>query len=164
MIGFGVRQNGTMAAESIDEVLILRRAHQRDADLLRMWRNDPVTLQNSRRQAPMSWDTYWNEFTGYLADPSCVVLIAELHGIPVGTVRFDDHGHHREISYTVAPQSRGRGYAKQMVAMACSSLRDRAIRAEIRAGNIASIGVIQACGFIRDGSRDDYALWRLDPQ
>jgi RimJ/RimL family protein N-acetyltransferase len=109
----------------------------------------------------MTWQAHWDEFTGYLADPTCIVLVAEMHGLPVGTVRFDARSDHRELSYTVAPEMRNLGYAKQMVSRACADLGGDRIVAEIKPTNEASVRVVRTCGFRKTGAHGELEIWEL---
>jgi len=52
---------------------------------------------------------------GILASPKRKIFIAELNGSPVGTVRYDLDGADYELSWTVAPECRGRGVGKSIV-------------------------------------------------
>jgi RimJ/RimL family protein N-acetyltransferase len=47
--------------------------------------------------------------------PSRRILVAEEDGDLVGTGRLDNHGDEVEVSWTVAPSCRGRGYGRQFI-------------------------------------------------
>ncbi len=63
----------------------------------------------------------------------------------VGTIRTDRVGKSTELSWTVAPEKRGRGFGKEMVAVFTSQIIDP-IQAEIKIGNMASIRIAEYSG------------------
>ncbi len=117
-----------------------RGATASDALVLLAWRNDALTRFNSRNANPVDLSDHLAWLERRLMRESPHLYIAELDGEPVGTVRIDGE----EISYTVAPEHRGRGYAKQMLRWAYSEFGR--LRAEIRPDNIASIKAAESAG------------------
>jgi ribosomal protein S18 acetylase RimI-like enzyme len=72
-------------------------------------------------------------------------LIAEAGGVPVGTVRADLGEEGWLLSWTVAPEHRGRGHGKTVVAMAAELLAGPLL-AEIKTANAASVAIAEAAG------------------
>ena len=72
-------------------------------------------------------------------------MIAELNDIPVGTVRADYDGAYWELSWTVAPEERGKGLATVMVCQLAERIDDP-IRAEVKKENLASTKVALSAG------------------
>lgn len=130
-------------------VMSLRPATMGDAETLFNWRNDPETQANSLSTDPVPWDDHCNWLKASLANPDRDLLIAEIDGVPVGTVRID-RGEESELSWTVAPDQRGKGIAKQMVALACPP---EAV-ARIKPDNIASQRIAEAAGF-----KQTFQIW-----
>lgn len=126
----------------------LRRATLQDAERLFAWRNDPVTRANSRNEAEICWNDHLQWLSRTLASKS-LLYVAEEDGTPVGTCRIDQDG---EISWTVAPEHRGKGHGREMVRLVSESA-DRPLLAEIKASNSASLKIVQDLGFrqTRDG-------------
>jgi RimJ/RimL family protein N-acetyltransferase len=125
--------------------LVLRRATIEDASLLLEWRNDRGTRNASHNTDEISRDDHlaWLERT--LGDTTRQLFIAEERGSPVGTVRVDlDNGIH-ELAWTVAPNARGRGVARRMVAQVAAGIAGP-IRAEVKVGNLASRRVAEHAG------------------
>src|SRR5690348_1550527 len=91
----------------------LRRATLDDAERLWRWRNDPETRANSISTDPVPLESHIAWLKSSLRNPDRKLLVAELDGEPVGTVRIDND---RELSWTVAPEARGRGIGGAMVA------------------------------------------------
>jgi len=72
---------------------------------------------------------------------------------PVGTIRSDYHLEENcyELSWTVAPEARGRGTGKWMVAILANQLHDKNIRAEVKSENIGSIKIAEYAGMKLQG-------------
>lgn len=145
--------------------LRIRRATIDDAKHLFAWRNDPLTRQMSRNQQPVEWQDHVNWLTGVLNNPDRILLIGEVDGEPVGTVRFDQMpGENQcEISWTVNPDYRGHGYGSRMSVEACRTLPKSTIFAEIRADNLPTLRMIEHCGFIKESEHDGVTHWRRAP-
>ena len=123
----------------------LRAATADDAELLWLWRNDPLTRFQSRNSAPIAWSDHARWFTGSLSSSATRVLIAERNGIPAGVVRFDQHGADCEVSITVAPGLRGSGIGRHMLRAACEQTTN--LFAVVRDDNQASRRLFESCGF-----------------
>jgi UDP-2,4-diacetamido-2,4,6-trideoxy-beta-L-altropyranose hydrolase len=123
----------------------LRRAALGDASLLLAWRNDPATRAASHNDARVSDEDHESWLAKTIANPGRRLFIAELDGQAVGTVRADEGDGEWTLSWTVAPDARGRGVAKHMVSMLASQLREP-IRAEVKADNFASARIAEYAG------------------
>ena len=119
----------------------IRPARMSDAELLFQWRNDPLTCAMSRSSDPASWDAHISWLTGRLARSEPHIYIAET-STPVGTFRLDGD----EISYTVAPEARGKGIGLAMLCGASEMFGP--LRAEIYERNTVSIRIAQRAGMI----------------
>lgn len=127
----------------------LRPATMDDAKLLFDLRNDSLTRENSRNRAEGEFPVHLEWLEKSLQNPARKLFIAEENGVPVGTVRADeDDDGYTEVSYTVAPEARGKGYGKQMVTQfAAEQLAGKKLKAEIKkGGNEASEGIARALG------------------
>ena len=125
--------------------LTLRRASPDDGRLLYRWRTDPVTSAASHQSGPIDLSTHLAWLAAALADPQREIYIAEADGVAVGTVRVDREADASELSWTVAPEARGRGVGSRTVALAAASIPG-AIRAEVKADNRASIRIAETAG------------------
>ena len=120
-----------------------------DAKRLFDWRSDALTMANSRDTSAPVWEKHVPWLEKSLQNPARKLLIAEVDGTPVGTVRADeDEDGYTEVSYTVAPEARGKGYGTQMVVQfAKEQLSGKKLKAEIlKEGNEASSKIAQALG------------------
>ncbi len=122
-------------------MITMRPASMDDADLLLEWRNDPVTRANSKTTNAVQRDAHISWLTARLQRDQPNLYVAE-DDEPVGTIRIDGD----EVSYTVAPEHRGKGYATTMLIWA----RERfgVLRAEIKLENIASIRAAAKAGHV----------------
>lgn len=123
----------------------LRRATMADADVLLQWRNDALTRQFSLNQAEVTEQQHRQWLQHSLNSTTRQLLIAEHAGKAVGTVRVDSDQHKHVISWTLAPEQRGRGLAKAMVALLVNRLEGNIV-AEILPVNSASIRVAEYAG------------------
>lgn len=131
----------------------LRPATMDDAELLFAWRNDPETRANSVSTEEVAWADHIAWLSESLEDPRRELLIAEVAGAPVGTLRIDDS---QVLSWTVAPHARGTGVGKRMVALVAK----HGHRAQIRRENIASRRIAEAAGFrlVTDGEIQEWVV------
>lgn len=123
----------------------LRRASMEDSEILFRWRNDPVTRNASHNTQEITIEEHEAWLRNILADKDRRIYIAEVDREPVGTVRADyENGVHR-LSWTVAPDFRGRGCGKDMVLALLEELKSP-VRAEVKADNIASRRIAESAG------------------
>src|SRR2546427_12691793 len=94
----------------LNERIHFRPATLDDAKLLLEWRNDAVTLANSRNSDPVPVDAHLEWLKATLGNADQMLVIGELSGEPIGTVRFDRlTANTWEMSWTLAPEFRRRG-------------------------------------------------------
>lgn len=125
--------------------LSVRLATIDDAELLLSWRNDPATRAASHNTGEVSLHDHLAWLTLVLVDPSRKLYIAEADGIPIGTVRADAENGITELSWTVAPSARRKGYGRKMVSVVAKRI-DGPIRAEVKVGNATSVRIAFAVG------------------
>ena len=128
-----------------NDAIRLRPATVQDADLLLRWRNDPETRNASHNTAEIQREEHIAWLTNTLNNSNRQLYVAEENGIPVGTVRADLSAGEYKLSWTIAPNARGRGVAKQIVALLASQISG-AIRAEVKAGNTVSARIAEHAG------------------
>jgi L-amino acid N-acyltransferase YncA len=93
----------------------VRPATPADSRMIWEWANDPTTRAVSFSTDPIPWPDHAAWFERVLTDPDHLLLVGEVDGIPVGTVRFDRDGEEAEVSITVALEQRGRGLSRPML-------------------------------------------------
>ncbi|SDP28555.1 Spore coat polysaccharide biosynthesis protein SpsG, predicted glycosyltransferase [Pedococcus dokdonensis] len=164
--------DGATASAGPGEVTV-RPATPADAEPLWHWRNDPTTREHSRSQEPVPLESHLAWLTASLARRDRHLLVGEVAGRPVGTIRWDeDSAGEWEVSITVAPDSRGRGVAKGLLAAGEDWLADAldgsaepgapkagdsgrgpglaAYLAAVHTGNTASQRLFQRSGYLPD--------------
>ena len=125
----------------------LRPATADDAALLLNWRNDPSTRSSSFETGEVQKREHISWLTSVLADKDRQLLIAEENGVPVGTVRADLCDGVYELSWTVAPDARGRGVGKRIIMLVASQISEP-IRAKVKSDNIASVRIAKHAGMV----------------
>ena len=144
--------------------LTLRPAQPEDAELYFAWVNDPQVRRQSLHTATIDWDGHLRWFEAKLADAASRLFVLEARSLPVGQVRFDRDGQQTRIDYSIDAQFRGRGWARALVAQGMSraaEFGDRVFRAEVKAGNAASLAVFQRLQFTPEAGGDGTRLRTL---
>ena len=141
------------------DTIKLRPATVDDADLLLEWRNDPETRNASHNTAEVQREEHVSWLKKTLNNTSRQLYIAEENGIPVGTVRADLVDGVHELSWTVAPNARGRGVATRMVALLARQI-SQPIRAEVKSGSTASARIAERAGMLFDREVDGILHYR----
>ncbi len=130
--------------------LQLRKATLDDAKMLFEWYNDPVTRKNSRNSNSISYEEHIAWFTKALQNPLRLLYIAEDNSIAVGTIRAEKGKDNTELSWTIAPNMRSKGYGKAMVCQFASQmLANDKLVACIEEGNLASEHIAKALGLTK---------------
>lgn len=138
--------------------VFLRPATSKDSKRLLDWRNDPRTRMNFRNPEPVGSDTHEDWLRRKLADENCRLMIAEVAGRPVGTVRADLESSAWWLSWSIDSKERGRGYGSAMVAAMMVRLHGR-VCAVTKLGNLGSERIASAVGMIRQEVRDGFVYW-----
>lgn len=130
-----------------------------DADLLLKWRNDPETVKASITPVKVQETGHLAWLADLLESKNSYQFIAEDNGTPVGTVRQDHRLHASELSWTVAPNFRGKGIGKTIVAL----LADRIpgpLTAKIKEENTSSIKIAESIGMIFDKKKGGVLFYK----
>jgi len=133
--------------------LRLRPATMDDAARLLEWRNDSKTRSASHDGHVISLEEHGAWLERALTRNDIEIFIAEEDGNPVGTVRSESSAGARKLSWTVAPDARGRGIGRVMVKMMADRIRGP-LRAEVKVGNTASARIAESAGLALDREQD----------
>ena len=139
--------------------IFLRFVDEHDSEDILRWRNDPETVAASPSGAvePSAHAQWYNQ---KLRDTSCHQFIVqdELHKI--GVVRFDCDGKKAEVSITINPELRGRGYGKLALHKALgvyfSNFPAESVIAKIVEENARSVRLFSSCGFQLTGRMEKF--------
>ncbi len=129
----------------MDAEITLRRATLEDGPTLLEWRNDQATREASHSTVIVELQGHMAWLKQALNNPNRTLFIAEKSGARVGTVRTDFNGIETELSWTVAPEARGAGVAKEMVRLAMTQVASP-FKAEVKKENKASLRVAVGLG------------------
>lgn len=140
--------------------LSARPAALADSAWLLRLRNDPATIAASRHQrAVEGWEhTVW--LKRCLQDDARALMVVVHRGRRLGAYRLEGLGSAEvELSLTLAPEWRGRGLARLIVALAVRQARRHgyagsAVLASIRAENAPSLVAFLRNGFVATGFSD----------
>lgn len=149
--------------------MLIRPATLDDSEQLFRWRNDEGTRANCINTEPVAWCDHvrWFEkvlkvpletLTTLAPQPRRLMVVENADGL-VGTVRLDKSGSETEMSWTVAPEKRGRGLGSQMVKEAVKREAGTLV-AKIKPGNHPSIRIAVKCGFVNSGAEDGLLVFR----
>ena len=122
----------------------LIKAQKKDWKTLLNWRNDELTRKNSLSSETINTEEHKIWFFNSILSGKRIIYIVKIDNQNVGTVRVDKEEEGSVISWTVAPEHRGKGYAKKTVKKLIETL-DGKIIAVIKKSNIASIKVAEYC-------------------
>lgn len=156
--------------EASSSGLTARLATLNDARLLFDWRNDGSTRAHSRSQEEFSWSRHVSWLEACIADPDRRLLIIETREEPVATVRWDRRSTiDWEVSITVAPEHRGRGLARGVLAVGEAALdvvEPVRLTAGVHVGNVVSRSLFVSAGYLPQLPPDEKgfemrAKWRL---
>lgn len=127
--------------------MILRKAVFEDWKVLLEWRNDPDTRKNSREMGVINEIDHKVWLQKLLEDHDRQLFIAIEDEKAVGSVRadFDKLCGLYELSWSIAPNERGKGIGKKMVKLLTDRLNGK-VRAEIKKGNTGSIKIAEHAG------------------
>ncbi len=146
----------------------LRQVTVGDERLLFVWKNDPVTLANSRGHMPVAWEDHLAWFASAVSDPQKVMCIAEVEGVPVGLVRSGPNQSGQiEVCFTVDPKWRNQGVEQVMVELFVAGYvpDQNKVIFPIISGNTLAESVVAGLGSARlvtQGCEDQaVAEWKL---
>ncbi len=142
--------------------MILRPASMDDAGLLLAWRNDPLTRQASIDGDSVDEVEHRTCLGEILADPARTILIALSKDEPVGTLRIDRDADVSELSWTISPDHRGKGFGTEMVQLGVAQAGGP-VKAVIKEGNQASRKIAAAAGLALVGSQGGLETWTNRP-
>jgi RimJ/RimL family protein N-acetyltransferase len=144
--------------------MYLRDAKESDVDVLLIWRNDPVTRQNSLNQSVVRRQDHKKWFYERMMSPNCDLLIAEVDSTPVGVARLDWDSSiaNCDLSFTVAPEHRGKGFGLEMLRLALKRLHNVRVCAEVRTSNVASLRIFSTLEFEVIDSQGEILMYAKD--
>lgn len=134
------------------EGVSLRPVEERDCRLLWELRNDPETRAASFHTGPIPLESHERWFRQALGSPEMrIFVVQEPSGRCIGYVRFHLRGDQAEVSVSIEPGSRGKGYGTSSLRWACDRLLSgngtRQVIAYVKISNPASARAFRHAGF-----------------
>lgn len=133
---------------------MLRAVAESDLDAIFEQQADPessaMAAVPSRDRA--AFDAHWRRI---LADETAVIRVIDVDGEAVGHVLSWPSEGRRYVGYWVAREFWGRGLATAALTEFVAELRERPLHALVSTDNVASIRVLEKCGFVEVGPADD---------
>ncbi len=143
--------------------LFLRNATIEDAQDVFNWRNDPTTRANSFNKDEIDLESHMLWFGKRLGRENTLMYILMNGNKKVGNIRIDIEGTTGEISYMIAPEARGKGYGKKILALLEKTLseseageRINRLSGSVLKGNRASFRCFLANGYSETEQEDSY--------
>ena len=124
----------------------LRPATMEDADLLLDWRNDASTRKASLSSEKVSKTDHLTWLQASLRNKDRRLWIAQVEDAMIGSCRADRLPEGWLLSWTIAPDRRGKGLAYPMLQAMLTDLTGPFF-AQIKQDNLASIKVAEKAGF-----------------
>jgi UDP-2,4-diacetamido-2,4,6-trideoxy-beta-L-altropyranose hydrolase len=132
----------------------IRPAAEADAESLWLWRNDPATRRGSQNSSPVPWPDHVRWLEHVLACQDAGIFMAERNGALLGMVRFDRLSGDEEayeVSINIAPNARGGGVGREVLALVCGGFLQQKgpvrLEARVHEENLASRRIFEALGF-----------------
>jgi UDP-2,4-diacetamido-2,4,6-trideoxy-beta-L-altropyranose hydrolase len=149
-----------MGALRVAEILVptsvkdisLRLAELEDVDIYFSWVNEEYVRKFAFSSEHVSWETHQKWFENKINSSETFMWVLETKiGLPIGQIRFDVHDQTAEISYSLDPIGRGRGWGKILLAKGIESFRlirpVCPVQAKVKPENIPSCQSFQRLGF-----------------
>lgn len=162
--GLGVKRVAEVLKPSIEKDLRLRPAQKKDMLLHYAWANDPIVRAHSLTRNAISLDTHIEWFEKKLADPKSYMFVLEVHGLPVGRVRFELKEERRaEVHYALDEVVRGRGWGGHLLKLGMLELFKQrgltpfVVTAKVRPDNTPSLALLERLGFKEQPSKEQPA-------
>lgn len=132
-----------------------------DAEYLLALRNDPVTRAMSRTTTEIPKAVHLQWLVDVLRSTKHRLYVVKNDDAPVGSCRLDFNAFDVELSLTVDPAWRGKGFGRQIIQLLVESARKRStlpLTAEILVTNLPSLLSFLREGFIPQDILNDQRL------
>lgn len=140
-------------------MITLKPIEASDKEILLEWRNHPETWKYFFDAAPVTREDHEKWFNSSLTSDKRKIFIC-CNPKPVGMVRFDFTTLGTELSWIVAPESRGQGVGTSMLQVTLAQFPGT-ILAKIKKENIASIKIALKAGFVLDKETAECLIYKF---
>lgn len=116
------------------------------------WRNHPIVRKNSFNMSAFSFDEHQNWFKGKRQSAGTTIYIGCCQDHKVGAIRFEDEKDGIKVNVMLNPEYIGKGLGVRLIESGVKKFKeqnktDKAIIAEIKEDNVASIKAFERAGF-----------------
>jgi RimJ/RimL family protein N-acetyltransferase len=160
--GHGVERICNSLIDGAAFTLSLREACSKDAPALWRWANDGASRSASLNTEPIKPAAHLEWFNS-AADRGESIKICLQGNVPVGVVRLKDEDSDIRLSYSIAPEARGHGLAKEMLSIVLRDHLGRRLVASVREENSASNKILLSLGFTLAGSNGGVNSYTVTP-
>lgn len=134
----------------------LRKAEQKDINLLLKWANERKVREASFVSAAITPQQHEKWFQNVMKSDCIFQFIYEVDSCPIGQIRIEKKDNETIINYSIAKEYRGKGYGKRMVKLLEREVHDNhpeisELHAYVKKENIASKKVFEDLGFEKSG-------------
>ena len=134
---------------------VLREAVKEDLERYFEWANDAAVRANSFTTKPITLEEHTKWFLSKIEDDKTALYVMEADGIPVGQIRLALEQDKAVISYSIAAQYRGMGYAGEMLALVEEKVSEyypeiKELVAEVKTENEASCKQFEKLGYEKE--------------
>lgn len=145
-----------MGLLKMTKAIQLRQVCIQDAKKLLAWRNDELTRLSSHNQNVVDIKEHQAWLEKSLKNVNRKLVIAVYQGDDIGSLRadYDNEKQAWQLSWTLAPDFRGQGLAKEMVRLFAKNIQD-AVWAEVKETNLASVRVAEYAGLDFSHAKDN---------
>ncbi len=110
-----IKRGEPVLADNVKGYMELVPAGEEHRRLVFGWANDPETRSQSFAEGEISWETHCAWYEDSLKREDRKIYICMHNEAPVGIYRLDLSGEAAQISYSIAPEYRRRGYGQEML-------------------------------------------------
>lgn len=133
-------------------MMYLRKATLDDMDIIYEWANDPAVRAASFNTEKIPYESHKRWYEKILADDNVIQYIFMVSSNPVGQIRLNICGEEAEISYSISPQNRGKGYAGKMLSLMYDDVNNNMrgiskLVAKVKPDNMISSKVFEGEGY-----------------
>ncbi len=136
------------------DTISISLAEPNDLKNIFLWRNDPISCEQSLGNKPISWKDHklWFERVFNSKEHCLLMCFSEVLQANVGVVRFDIVKSNAVVSINLAPNVRGQGLGRLCLSMAIDRFSELfeevcSLTATVRSSNEASLRLFRHVGF-----------------
>jgi RimJ/RimL family protein N-acetyltransferase len=145
----------------INHSLVLRLATIEDVNVTFDWATNKIVRQYAIQKGEITFENHKKWFSNKVTASDCVYFIAEINGVPIGSIRFDiDENKEALLSFLLDTKYHGKGYGKAILKKGCEEVQKLKellkIIGVVSIENIPSLKTFKSLGFEQVAEKDSY--------